>query len=90
MSPWSGSFGNNLLAPFASDPLLASTMNELQRVQHRALQVLPPQLRLDVFETEKEFKVRADLPGFSDKDVLTIPVPKVERVAEGRRCIAIR
>ena len=69
MSPWSGSFGNNLLAPFASDPLLASTMNELQRVQQRALQVLPPQLRLDVFETEKEFKVRADLPGISDKDV---------------------
>ena len=75
MSPWSGSFGNNLLSPFASDPLLARTMNELQR------QALPPQLRLDVFETEKEFKVRADLPEVCNEYVITIPAPKDERVA---------
>ena len=57
------------MTPFSSDPLFANTMNELQRVQQRALQQLPPQLRLDVFETDKELKVRADLPGVSDKDV---------------------
>ena len=70
MSPWGGSLGGgSLMTPFSSDPLFANTMNELQRVQQRALQQLPPQLRLDVFETDKELKVRADLPGVSDKDV---------------------
>ena len=67
-SPWGGNLGGGMLAPF-SDPLLSSTMNELQRVQQRALQSLPPQLRLDVFETDKELKVRADLPGVCDKDM---------------------
>jgi HSP20 family protein len=67
-SPWGGNLGGGMLAPFF-DPLLSSTMNELQRVQQRALQSLPPQLRLDVFETDKELKVRADLPGVCDKDV---------------------
>ena len=75
LAPWGG-FGGGALSPFGGlgvggeiAPLMNKALGELQRVQHLALAALPGPMRVDVVETESEYRLVADVPGVAMRDV---------------------
>ena len=62
LSPWGGP--GALMAP-----LMGQAMNELARVEARALAALPGPMRVDIVETPDEYRLVADLPGVAARDL---------------------
>jgi hypothetical protein len=50
-------------------PLMGQAMNELARVEARALAALPGPMRVDIVETPDEYRLVADLPGVAARDL---------------------
>jgi HSP20 family molecular chaperone IbpA len=50
-------------------PLMNQALGELQRAQQRALAALPGPMRVDVVETDSEYRLVADVPGVALRDV---------------------
>jgi len=79
LQPWAAPFADpfaafGALAPFVGGALgggelMGQALGELARVQQRALAALPGPMRVDVVETDAEFRVVADLPGAQLADV---------------------
>jgi hypothetical protein len=74
LAPWGGLGG--MLSPFGGlgvggeiAPLMNQALGELQRVQQLALAALPGPMRVDVVETESEYRLVADVPGVALRDV---------------------
>ena len=75
LAPW-GALGGGMLSPFGGlgvggeiAPLMNQALGELQRVQQLALAALPGPMRVDVVETESEYRLVADVPGVAMRDV---------------------
>jgi predicted lipid-binding transport protein (Tim44 family) len=75
LAPW-GALGGGMLSPFGGlgvggeiAPLMNQALGELQRVQQLALAALPGPMRVDVVETDSEYRLVADLPGVAMRDV---------------------
>ena len=72
-----GGLGGGMLSPFGGlgmggelmAPLMNQALGELNRVQQRALAALPGPMRVDVVETDSEYRLVADLPGVAMRDV---------------------
>jgi len=75
LAPWGG-YGGGVLSPFGGlgvggeiAPLMNQALGELQRVQQLALAALPGPMRVDVVETDSEYRLVADVPGVALRDV---------------------